>query len=100
MKQAKRIKLPLKVTIGSLRSLNTYETTGRFEHSGALDELIIQHLAVQQELRKLDAREECLVRMVAEGYSQLDIAQELACSTASVGRKMRQIKWSLYGLCG
>lgn len=87
------------VTIGALRMLNTYESAGVFEgNKSRLDDLILEHLAVQAELRKLDAHEECLVRMVAEGYKQSEIAEELGCSRNAVWRKMQQVKWSLYGV--
>lgn len=91
--------LPAAVTIGALRMLNTYESTGLFEgRQSRLDDLILEHLAVEQELRKLDAWEETLCRMVAEGYEQQEIAAELSCSPDTVRRKLRQVRWSLLGV--
>lgn len=86
------------VTVGALRMLNTYESVGVFEgRESRLDDLILEHLTVQKELKKLNAYEECLVRMVAEGFNGTEIAQELGCSPYVVRRKMRKIKASLYG---
>lgn len=94
----RRNPLPASVTIGALRMLNTFETTGVFEgRQSRLDDLILEHLAVQQQLRKLDAWEETLCRMVAEGYNQAEIATELGCHVSSVWRRMQQVRWSLLG---
>jgi len=91
-------RLPESVTVGSLRMLNTYESAGVFEgRESRLDDLILEHLQTQQQLRKLDAREETLCRMVAEGYNHEEIAQELGCSRSTVTMKFQQVKWSLYG---
>jgi len=94
VQRRKRHIWPTAVTIGSLRRLNTYESTGFFEGKlSTLDELILEHLFTQQELSKLDAREET----IAEGYTRSDIALELGCSEATVRREMGRVKWALMG---
>lgn len=92
-------RFPAGLTIGSLRMLNTYESTGMFEgKQSRLDDLVLEHIQVQRELSELNAYEETLVRMVAEGYTPTDIAEELGCSPATIRMKLNRIQWSLYGI--
>lgn len=91
--------MPPEVTLGSLRMLNTYEAAGVFEgRCSQLDELILEHLTVVRAMTNLDAYQETLCRLVAEGYSGVEIARELGASQSTVYRTMRKIRLSLYGI--
>lgn len=87
------------LTIGSLRMFNTFESAGVFEgRMSRLDDLILEHLITVRELEKLNAHEEVLIRMAAEGFTYQEMAEEIGSSVSTVGRKMRQVRWSLYGI--
>jgi DNA-binding NarL/FixJ family response regulator len=92
----RNFRLPAVVSIESLRLLNTYESAGVFEgRYSRLDDLILQHLHVQRELMKLNAFEECVCRMMAEGYNYDDIAEETGVSRSTVGRFAREVSLAL-----
>jgi DNA-binding NarL/FixJ family response regulator len=80
-----------------VQSFNSYELTGCMEGAGghALDDLVIEHLTVQRELRKLNAREEVVLRMMAEGYTVAEIAEELGVSARTVVTLRQGLRLSL-----
>lgn len=86
------------LNVANLRDLNSYEATGIHRRGAPLEELVLAHVAVVAELRKLSAEEETVVRMLVEGYRQYEIAAELQCSNHTVSHYVKQLRWSLYGL--
>ena len=86
------------LNVANLRDLNSYELTGHHRRGAALDDLILAHLAVQAELRKLDAYQELIVRYMAEGYNLSEIAREIGCTPQTVARHAEQLRWSLFGV--
>lgn len=97
MRQRRRVEFPECVSIGSLRLLNSYESTGYHARNWPLDEMILQSLHLRQALRGLDAYQELAARMISEGYTVPEIAQEMNCSPRRARSIVRGIQWSLYG---
>lgn len=86
------------LSVANLRDLNSYEATGVHRRGAALEDMVLAHLAVQAELRKLCAEEELICRLLAEGYNQRELAEEMGCSPRTVKRYLEQAQWSLYGV--
>jgi DNA-binding NarL/FixJ family response regulator len=85
------------LAVRSVQRLNTFEATGRNETTAgqALDDIILEHLTVQRELAKLDAREELVLRLLAEGYTNPEIGVELGLTVQTVVRLRRGLAVSL-----
>lgn len=86
------------LNVANLRELNSYDLTGMHRRGIALDELIVTHLSLVAELRKLDANEELICRMTVEGFTAEEIAAEIGCSPGTIYRHMQQLRWTLYGV--
>jgi DNA-directed RNA polymerase specialized sigma24 family protein len=97
MRQRRRVEVPECVSVGSLRLLNSYESTGYHAAQWPLDEMVLQHLQVQQALCRLDAYQELAARMISEGYTTAEIAAEMNCSPRRARSIVHGIRWSRYG---
>jgi DNA-binding NarL/FixJ family response regulator len=81
----------------SVQAFNSYELTGSLSRSAGqgLDDLVLEHLTVQRELKKLSAHEEMVLRMLAEDYGNAEIAAEMGVAVKTVIRLRRGLAQSL-----
>jgi DNA-binding CsgD family transcriptional regulator len=86
------------ISVARLQRMNLREATGYYGRSfRSLEDLIIDHLMLVRAMPNLDAYEECACRMMVEGYSIEEIAEELGVSPRSARRLVEQLRWTVYG---
>ena len=72
------------LSVASVQNLNTYELTGCAPAGVRFDNFIDHNLAVQQSLGRLGVREQLVMRMIVEGFTQREIAEEMDLSLRTV----------------
>lgn len=75
------------MTTYGVRLVNTQAVTGYFpRYSSNLEFLIQQHLDTLAELKKLEPKQRMIIRLLAEGYSQVAIAKKFKVSISTIYR--------------
>ena len=87
------------ISLTTLQSLNFYDTTGIFQrfNGNTWQSAFVKMYACRQALKALDARQELVIRMIAEGFNQDEIALELGACRRTVSTITKQLRWLMYG---
>ena len=84
-------------SISAIRNANTRDATGVYgSRTDHLEELVIEHLLLVREMRKLKSYEQDFVCCIAEGYTLLEAASLLKIPSRSASRMATALYAKMY----